>query len=247
MQALPAAVVLLALTAMATAARAEPSAGDEPSTEPSWHLGAGAGTDFPLGVGARGYAEAPFRLRLSTSLGILPGPYVDTINTFVVAAGGYDDAMADLVKSTIASSLIWRTHLGYRPFEALGLYGEVGYGLVALGGSAAASTLIAGVTGRSFPSTETAGDHVFDAVATLHMLDVEIGWDLPLAEGFELRAALGGAFTVASHTTIEPRFTPRAERLVDEFTTYGEQYLDDTFTSYVFTPVVSLSAGYRFF
>lgn len=212
-----------------------------------WHASAGVGTDLPLAIGARAQVEMPFRLRLSTSIGILPAPYVDGINAFVVAVGGYDDATADLVKSTISSSLIWRNHVGYRPVKSLGLYGELGYGLVALGGSTTASTLIAGVTGKSFPSSEASGNHVFDAAATLHMLDLEVGWDFPIADRLELRVAAGGAFTVASQTTIEPRFSPRAARLVNEFTDYGEQYLDDTFTSYVFTPVLSVSAAYRFF
>ena len=32
-----------------------------------------------------------------------------------------------------------------------------------------------------------------------------------------------------------------------EFERYAEDYLEETFTSYVFTPVVTVAVGYRFF
>lgn len=213
----------------------------------AWHLVAGVGTDFPVTVGARAHVEAPFRLRLSTSIGILPGPYVDAINGIVVAMGGYSDATADLVRAALKSSLVWRTHVGFRPFERLGLYVEGGYGLVTLGGDATASQIVAGVTGKQPPATEQSGDKTYDAKATLHMVDAEVGWDFAVWERLSVRLAIGGAFTVASSTTIEPTYSPRAPRLVQEFTAEGEKYLDDTFTSYVFTPVVGLGVGYLFF
>jgi hypothetical protein len=211
-----------------------------------WRFAAGVGTDFPVAVNARVQAEAPFRLRLSSSVGYLPGAYVSAINAFVIGVGGYTDATGDLVKAALSSSLVWRTHAGLRPFRALGLYGEVGYGLVALGGSATASELIAGLTGHPLPANEGQAGRTFDATAALHMLDAEVGWEWPVAERLALRAAVGGAFTVASRTSITPSFAPRAPRLVEAFANYGEDYLDDVFTSYVFTPVLGASGSYRF-
>jgi hypothetical protein len=79
------------------------------------------------------------------------------------------------------------------------------------------------------------------------MLDVELGWDFLFGERFHLRTALGGAFTLASSTKIEPQYRPLAPNLTKGFTDYGERYLDEVYTSYVFTPVISVSAGYRFF
>ena len=78
------------------------------------------------------------------------------------------------------------------------------------------------------------------------MLDVELGWEWEIVKHFFVRAALGGAFTVGSSTTIEPDFQPKAPRLTAAFATVGERYLDTTYTTYVFTPVVSLWAGYAF-
>jgi len=226
------------LLACSRASAADPAA---------WHVAAGAGTDFPLALGARADVEAPFRLRASTSIGVLPGPYVDAINGFVVAIGGYDQSTADLVKAALSASLVWRTHLGYRPFEHLGLYGEAGYGLVALGGSASASEVVAAATGREVPPGEATGSRAFDITSTLHMVDVELGWELALHERLRLRTAIGGAFTVASSTRIEPTYTPRSPRAVSELARAGEAYLDDTYTSYVMSPVASVSLSYVFF
>jgi len=223
---------------------------EAPAPAATWTAALGAGTDFPVAIGVHAHVEAPMRLRLSTSLGLLPVPYVGAINAFVVAVGGYDDNTADLVRSALKSSLIWRTHAGYRPFSRLGLYFEGGYGLVALGGSATGPELVEGLTGRTIPANATRGGTArsYDVASVLHMLDVEVGYEVTLAPHVQLRLALGGAFTIASATNIEPRFTPTAvgQRAVDELTAYGERYLDDTFTSYVFTPVVSTGLAYVF-
>jgi hypothetical protein len=206
-----------------------------------WSGAVAVGTDFPVSVSVRGEIEAPPRLRASMSLGILPAPYVSAINAFVIAIGGYEEDTGDLVEAAISNSLIWRTHLGFRPFPKLGLYGEVGYGLVALGGQATTSELVAGLTGREVPPGDES--HTLSASSVLHMLDVEIGWAWLVWESWQLRAAIGGAFTVASSTTIEPDYTPRSWRATQALTDYGEAYLNDVYTAYVFAPVVSVSFG----
>lgn len=233
-------LLLLAQLATAPDPSAPPSAGDA-----RWRGAVEAGTDFPVSLGVKAHVEAPFRLRASTSLGFLPGAYVDAMNGVLTGVGAYPDATAELIRSSIQNSLVWRTHVGGRPFPGLGLYGEVGYGLVALGGQATAADIVSGVTGRSLPEAERGTPKTFDASAMLHMADVEIGYAWTLGH-LHLRASLGGAFTFASSTTITPKFTPRAPNLMREFTSYGEAYLDDTFTSYVFTPVLGVGAGYAF-
>jgi hypothetical protein len=207
-----------------------------------WHGGLGLGTDFPVSVSVHGHVEAQPGLRASMSLGVLPSPYVSAINAFVIATGGYTEDTGDLIEAALSNSLIWRTHLGLRPFARLGLYGEVGYGLVALGGQATQAELIAGLTGYPAPPAEGEGKPL-SVTSTLHMLDVEIGWEWLLWKHWQLRAALGAAFTVSSSTTIEPDYTPLFPRATETFTQYGEDYLDDVYTSYVFTPVVGVSFG----
>lgn len=211
---------------------------------PRWTGAAAIGTEFPMSVGVRGQIETPFRLRLSTTLGIMPGPYVDAINGFLVGISAYDRATADLVSQALSSSLMWRTHVGYRPFRAHGFTVEGGYGLVTLGGGASAATLITAVTGQ--PAPEQADSKTYSVASTLHMLDLEVGWEWVVMKHLFLRAAVGGAFTVGSSTTIAPDFQPRSARATEAFTKVGEAYLDDTYRTYVFTPVVSVWAGYAF-
>lgn len=137
-----AATLVAGLTTLPAAARAE----DRPV-----RVTAGLGTDVPIAVSAFGRVELPYRLRASTSLGVMPGPYVDLVNAVVTGVGGYDDNVASLVRSALSTSLAWRTHVGWRPFPKLGLHAEAGYGLVALGGSATTTELVAAVTGNAPP------------------------------------------------------------------------------------------------
>ncbi|MBX3192941.1 MAG: hypothetical protein KF819_38505 [Labilithrix sp.] len=210
---------------------------------PKWRFALGAGTDFPMGISARAHVEAPWRGRVSTSIGVLPGPYVDAIG----AIAGFDDPTAALVKSALSTSLLWRTHLGYRLFPDLGLYVEAGYGLVTLGGSVTGAEIIQGVTGFTPPDSARAGTRSYSVKSTLHMLDVEVGYELAILERLLVRAAIGGAFTVSASTTLDAQFTPRAADGGAGFARDGAAYLDDVFTSSVFTPVVGVSVAYLVF
>jgi hypothetical protein len=85
----------------------------------------GAGTDFPIAVGARLEIEARSRLRISTSVGILPGMYVDAISAEVVARGGYGEETGDLVKRSLERAIVWRAHVGARVAALAGDRGRV--------------------------------------------------------------------------------------------------------------------------
>ena len=93
------------------------------------------------------------------------------------------------------------------------------------------------------------GPDVVELRSTLHMIDAEIGYQLLFAKGHvSLRAALGFAGTVGAHTRAEatrggPRIRPMLDAAADELAAY----LDDTYRRYVFTPVVTVGVGYRFF
>lgn len=216
-----------------------------------WHLGVEALTDVPMSAGGRVAVEGPERIRLSTALGVLPGAYVDVINEVAIAAGGYDDTTAEVIGSALSESLVWRTHVGWRPFADYGLAFDAGYTLAALGGGLTGGALLAAVIGQEPPEPPGgASDRSYSVASALHLIDVEIGWEWFVWEGLWLRAALGGSFTVASATTVEPDFdpqTPAGARAVSAFASFGEAYLDDIYTSYVHTVVISVGAGYRFF
>jgi hypothetical protein len=246
---LPLRITLAALATFALspqAAFAQEGAKSGPGAH-GWHLEAGVVTDFPLQVGARVGLETPGRIRISTSLGVLPGPYVDAINGVLVGVDAYSRDEAKLVSNTLSSSLVWRTHVGIRPIPSAGFYVDAGYGLVALGGGGTAAELIAGLTDRQLPPG--VGQLPISASSTLHMLDVELGWRFPIGPHFALWTALGGAFTLGSSTSLDPDTTnePRVDQAVRQITDAGARRLDDIYTSYVFTPVLSLGAAYVFF
>jgi hypothetical protein len=80
------------------------------------------------------------------------------------------------------------------------------------------------------------------------MVDVQLGWEWRfLGDHLVVHTALGFAGTASSRTSISPEYTPRAPQATAAFTSAGERYLDGLYQSYVFTPVVSLGVGYRFF
>lgn len=212
------------------------------------HLDLEASTDVPVALGVTAGLELPLGLRASSSLGTLPRGYVSLINAVVQSfPNTYNQATGDLIEQTLQSSLVWRSHVGWA--TSLGLYFDAGYGLVALGGGTSTEALLAAVTGQQAPGQGGASQD-YAITSTLHMLDLEVGWKGELGEGFTLRAGLGLAGTLAASSSVDAEFTPArpaGQRLVKEFEAYAEGYLVDTYTSYVFTPVISLGLGYRLF
>ncbi|MBT3219414.1 MAG: hypothetical protein HN348_10010 [Proteobacteria bacterium] len=213
----------------------------------NFHVDLVAKTDVALDIGGRVDVELPYRLRLGFSAGVLPAPYVDVINAVVVALGGYDDVTAALIEATIKNSLIIHTDIGWRPFPKHGFYFNTGYQLATLGGGLSGAEVIEAAVGGDAPAVAELLD--FDAAANLHMITVSVGWDIVIAKHFLIRPQLGGAFTVASKTTIEPDFSYPAifSGVMDTFTGESEAYLDDLFTSWVHTPTIGLHLGWRFF
>lgn len=212
----------------------------------SWKLSVEAGTDFPLSVGARVAAEFPSRLRLSTSLGWLPRPYLRAINSVAVDAGAYDRPTADLIESGLQSAVVWRTHVGWRPFAGSGFYLDVGYGLLALGGEASPEEVLVALIGIDPPGDIGDLGRSYTVGSLLHLADVELGWQWMVGERWTVRAALGGAFTFKSAATVEPDYEPAVPALTEAFTTLAENELNDVYQQYVHLPVLSLSVGYVF-
>ncbi|MBI4700951.1 MAG: hypothetical protein HY744_07285 [Deltaproteobacteria bacterium] len=246
------AAVLAAALAI-TVPRAAAGAPPEPGRKgPPVHLGAEAATNVATDVGVRLSLEVPLRLRFSTSVGVLPGPYVDLINAVVVAAGGYDESTAELVRGALSKSLVWRTQVGWRFHPDWGFYLDAGYALAALGGGVTGQDVLVLATGK--PAPQEAGQKLdklsFSVGSRLHLLVAEAGYEWLLWDRLVIRAAAGFAGTVAAKTKAEAQFsTGRAkiDALITEFGNYGAAYLDDIYTSYVYTPTITVAAGYRFF
>jgi hypothetical protein len=211
-----------------------------------WDITVEANTDFPLSVGGRLGVESPWRLRLSTSLGYLPEMYLHAVNDVAVGLDAYDREQANLFEHSLRNSLVWRTHVGWRPFPGAGLYVEGGYGLVALGGETSPEDVLVALTGIDPPSGESVLNREYRVRSVLHMLDVELGWRWGLGSGWTARTALGAAFLLDSNSRVEPSFEPSQPLLVNVFARFAEGYLDDTFEKYRYLPVLSFSIGYAF-
>lgn len=227
---------LLFVAALVTAA---------PTRAADWHLQAEALTDVPIQVGGRVAVEGPWRLRLTTTFGVLPPPYVDLVNAVGEQFDGYTSVTSALVGAALESSFVWRLHVGWRWFDDLGFYAEVGYGLATLGGGLSSEELLTAATDGAGEASNAGREYAIDA--TLHMLDAEVGYEWVFWDQLVARVGLGVAATLGSRTEVSPQFQPLAPRFVDALTAEAEAYLDDIFTTYVITPTVSVAVGYRFF
>ncbi len=205
------------------------------------------GSDFPLDVGGRVTVEGPYRLRATAAVGWMPPAYLDTINAFCTGVGWYDDTTALLIDTALQNALIARFHLGWRPFPKLGFQFELGYGFAGLGGGLSGSDAISAVTGEDLPE-ESDEPYTFLVKAAAHQFDVTLGWEWTIKRHFLIRADLGGVFTLGAQTDIEPDFEPRpiVEGKIDAAEIAGEEYINDTLTSYVHSPTIGLMIGWRF-
>jgi hypothetical protein len=223
--------IVLLLTARAGSARA------------ATHMGLEALTDFPVQVGGKVWFELPLHFRINTSLGYMPGAYIGAWNAVLVGTGRYSQETGDLARTALDSALVWRIHVGWRPF--LGLYFDVGYGLAALGGGLATADLVANVAGMAAPQ-DPSSLQGYHARTLLHMADAEIGYQWTLWR-ITLRTALGLAATFAESTSINPAFHAAQPDAQSAFTRAAATHLDATYRSYFFMPVFSVAAGIKLF
>lgn len=206
------------------------------------------GTEVPIAVGGTLALEWSSGLRASTGLGYLPGSYVALINEVVQSfPDSYDAATGDLIEETLQNSLIWRTHVGWRLPH--GMYVDGGYGLAALGGGTSTEALLSALTAREASSGGNSS-RTYSVGSVLHMLDLEFGWKTVFQERFTFRTGIGVAATVAASASVkadELPTQPRRQNFVKEFEDFSEEYLVDTYTTYVFSPVLTIAFGYRLF
>ncbi len=213
-----------------------------------WHLQAEVVTDVPVDIGGRIALEFPGRARLSVGLGGLPGGYVSLVNAIVVAAGGYGESTAELIHDSLQRSLVLRVHFGWQPWPEYGFYFEGGYGMLSLGAATSQEDVLTRVTGVKSPLIEelSAGRN-YGIESRVHMIDVELGWQWVFVKRVVLRLALGMAGTVGAETSISPRFKVTTDDSTHQYCDRAAHELNAIYRNYVFTPVVSVGLGYRFF
>jgi len=245
-------LILLGLMAWAPFAAAEeppPEPAEavvsEEASLPRWRMGIEAVTEFPVQVGGRIWGEFPGGVRLNTSLGYLPGAFAGSVSGVFEAAGAYDAATGEIVEGALGSSLVWRVGVGWRPFSSSGFFIGAGYTLASLKAETSMGEVAEAVdvpeTARYVSSQDS-----LRLATTLHMVNAEIGWQWWLWEGLTIRAALGGLFTVGASTSLSTDAAVGNTAQGSAVLSIGESYVDETLTSYVFTPTLSLAVGWDF-
>lgn len=204
-------------------------------------------TAFPVQLSVGGHAETPQRIRLHSSLGFFPSPYLKTINAAAESYDLYDESTSALIEAALENSIVLRLGLAWRPWSEAGFYFGGAYMLAFLGGGLSGEETLSAVTGQSTEGSRREGRE-FDVNANVHFIDIEVGWRWLFGENIYLRTALGGAFTVASSTEVNPNWSPSAlaQPSVNALSRAGEAYLDDIFTRYVHTASVNVAVGWLF-
>lgn len=212
-----------------------------PAQADEWRLYGEVLTDTPVQVGGRLVVETPRRLRAGTSVGYLPGPYVDVINELLVSTEVYSQETADLIKIALQNSLLWRAHVGWRPVADLGTYVELSYTWMGLGGGVSGETDLTSGTELSPPVSGTEAE--FNLDSSIHMAGVEAGYVWEWDSGLTLRAGMGIAVTLDANFTAEARGGEAGKEQVEKA---AKDYLDSVFERWVHPPYVALAVGYRF-
>lgn len=209
------------------------------------HVDAVATTTVPLLVGVGGRLETPQRLRVELDLGVFPSAYLDAVNSVAVGAGWYGEPTAVLLDVAISGALVAHPRVGWRPLEDYGFAFHGGYLLAGAGGGDLSGAEAAAVLDERDSDQRDAGLDAtaqYPARAVIHILTVDVGWELVAWERLALGARLGGAFTVASSSTVDVSGPPIAGAVGEVLASL----LDDTIQQYVHTPTLGIDVGYRF-
>lgn len=167
----------------------------------------------------------------------MPEPYLDLLNSFLVAVGAYDQATASLVRAAIAQSLVLRASAGWRPFEHEGFEVLAGYTAFTVGGGLGGADAIEATTGHR---VERSSGREIPMRATMHALHLWLGWALEPVRHWVVRVAIGWCHTVAAEADVG---TSSARGQV--WQRAAEQYLADTLRTWGFSPEVHLMTGAR--
>lgn len=195
-----------------------------------WVLSLDAVSRVPLDVGAELAIETPFRMRLSGAYAWVPSAYARALTGFASSFAG--DARADAVLDGASyGGTTYRFAAGVRPFSALGLYIDAGYGHADLNVGLDVSRL------RAFGVTGLSGGYRADMDLDLWL--IEVGYQGVVAERVVLGAGLGINGVLDSHTTIVPTGGAPDHSALSEAAERG----DAAFESYGVFPTLTLRLG----
>jgi hypothetical protein len=192
----------------------------------AWHAGIGVGADIPLDALNVGVViQAPSGLRLSSSVGFLADVFLGGMDA---PEGG--PAATALMHAALRDAVVWRTHLGMKPWKTHGFYASAGYSLCSFGVATTTGDAVSALVDRMLPVGLGSMVHM---TSTLHALDLEAGWEWPIAQRFKFRTAISAAMIIASSTSLHVDDGPLAilplpptDRLIAPVERAGEAAID---------------------
>ncbi len=220
-----------------------------PSRTGGWHMNLEAISTTPIDIGGRLTLEMPGRIRLSTSVGVMPAFNADLVNIVMTGAGLYDQQTASILKTSLTGSMVWRLHLEWRPFAQAGFYLGGGYGMVVLNSRITGANL-AGLSLGVPASLLNAAS--FNMNSTLHMMSGELGYEFHFFRNvMSLRLAVGFTGTVASNTQIQAQVSSAVpaqfRATITSAANQAAGAFDNMYRQYIFSPTFSIATGFRFF
>jgi hypothetical protein len=218
-----------------------------PTAPRSFQVDVGMATEFPISMGGYLGAELPGRLLLQVGAGVMPGAYSGAINGVLTSVGAYDGTVGTFIQNALSNAFVLRLSGGWRPFADHGFEILAGYTLMTLGGSTTEGDVIYAVLTEAGASQRvTAGSGAtIPLSATLHNVHVTLGWRWLLADDhLVIRASLSYLQCLAADVGVSlPSQGQAMETAVNQ---QLNALVAPYFTQYVKTPLVGLSAGYRF-
>lgn len=195
-------------------------------------LSAEAVTHAPIDMGFQLGLETPIGVRAFAGYGWVPSVYKNILISAAAEATG-DPTTRTLLESGLESGSVLRVQLGIRPFEKLGLYVDAGYARMKLSGNVSSDELAA-VGAR----TETS----YDLDSTLELWEIELGYQLMIADRVVLSAGLGLSRVFDSSTTVTPSQGPIEDPLVLR----ASGLIDEQLEKYGILPHLTLRLGFDF-
>jgi hypothetical protein len=198
----------------------------------AWMLSLEGVTHAPVDVGFQLGLETPQGLRLFGGFGWVPGGYMNLLTGTAGNASGnsYAHALLDQAKY---DGHTWRAQVGWRPFRALGLYGDVGYARLDAQGSL-------DLAFSSVPQLAALGGGYL-ASTRLDMWLVELGYQVQIADRIVLALALGAMGTFDSTTSITAvNGAPTNSAILNSAATQA----DNAIEKYGIVPTLTLRLGF---
>lgn len=198
----------------------------------AWLLSVEGVTHAPIDMGIQLGLETPQGLRVFGGYGWVPGSYMNLLTGVAANASGNGYATA-LLDQTRYQGHTWRAQLGWRPFRAIGLYGDVGYARLNANG-------VLDLASSGIPQLARLGGG-YRATTRLDMWLVELGYQGELADRIVLGLALGAMGTFDATTRITAvDGAPTNSAILDSAATQA----DDALEKYGIVPTLTLRLGF---